>query len=48
MGVGERVAFVRVNDEVFADGHGIGLNIFGNAFGVARLEVKAKGMDAPQ
>ena len=35
MGIGNRVAVVRVDDRVLANGHGIGLDVFGNAFGVA-------------
>ena len=35
MGVGKRRGVIRVDEEVIADGHGVLLDGFSNAFGVA-------------
>lgn len=35
------MSFVRVNDVVFTDGHGVTLDVFSDAFGVARLKIEA-------
>lgn len=44
MGLGERVALTGVDDAVLADGHGVALDVLGDAFRVARLQVEPQRM----
>lgn len=40
MRIGNGKTFVEINHRIFADGHGIGLDVIGNAFGGARLKIE--------
>lgn len=52
VGLGHGMAFVRVDDAVLADGHGIALDVLGDALGVARLQLEpdrsARGREGQQ